>query len=194
MTSLFTIAELAWRNIYPEGSREARNTLEEFVETAVHEYAYWAFRMHMELVNSGEESMVEGLLRRKGYAVKTDEEGLYSDLDVDVMDLPKDIGVYQVWPSGSEYPLTKGKDVSRNLFPEGERIYFRREKQIRYPDGFERPNTKTVFITTISLDSLDEKLEVPDTLAKQIRDSLERIYGQGKGLGENTTNNKNTQQ
>lgn len=189
--SLWTIAELAWRQINPGGKDEAKNTLEEFVETAKDEYASAAFSLWIELRNETDFSIIEQLLTRKKYEVKEDINGLYTDLETTIMDFPRDLGLFKVVPPKQD-PLTKTTLGTYDLFKEdtGEKTYYRISKQIFYPDGFEIP-TKEVMITLVSSDFIDEEIEIPDTLASRVRDAVLKKYLSTNQIQQDETNNKN---
>jgi hypothetical protein len=193
--SLWTISELAFRQIYGEGG-ETKNTLEEFVETAKDEYASQVFNMWLTLKNDEDLSLLEGLLHQSPYPVQNlpniiGEDSLYIQLDVEIFSLPRDLGVFAVH-AGKE-KLTKGTFATKNLFASdpGEKIYYRLGDKLFFPDGFSAPNQKEVMVTFISLDLIDDDLRVPDFLATPIRDKLFNLYGKGLELPEDPTDNKN---
>lgn len=191
--SLWTIAELAWKQVYPKGKEETKNTVEEFVETAKDEYANVAFTTWLQLRNDSDLSLIENLLTRKKYEVKENTDGeLYSDLEVSVFTLPRDMGIFIVQPP-RQRPLIKGSIGTQNLFADdpGERSYYRLEKKIFYPEGFAIPGTKEVMITLVALDFIDNELEVPDIFAKPIRDALVSKYMGTISVPVDDTNNKN---
>lgn len=193
--SLWTIAELVWRQVNPGGRDEAKNTLEEYVERARDEYANVVFTTWLQLRNENDISMIDQLLVRKKHDVKSGDYGLYSDLEVSVMDFPKDMGVFRVQPP-KQKALTKTTIGTMDLYQgdPGEKTYYRVGPQIFYPEGFEKPDTKDVMITLISSDFIDAEMEVPDIFAAPIEKALLASYGSTVQIPKDTTNNQNPNQ
>jgi hypothetical protein len=189
--SLWTIAELVWRQINPPGTDEAKNTLEEYVERAKDEYANVAFNTWLQLRNDSDLSIVEQLLVRKKYDVKQDAEGLFSELDHNVLDFPRDMGVFKVQPP-KQRPMTKTTLGTMDLYKgdPGEKVYYRIGKKIFYPEGFDNPATKDVMITIVASDFIDDDLQVPEIFAKPIQDALMKAYGSTIGVKEDLSNNQ----
>lgn len=189
--SLWTVAELVWRQINPPGKDEAKNTLEEYVERAKDEYANALFNTWLQLRNDSDLSLIEQLLVRKKYKVEVSGYGLYSKLDMSVLDFPRDMGVFKVQPPGQR-AMTKTTLGTMDLYKgdPGEKTYYRIGDTIYYPEGFDNPNTKDVMITLISGSFIDDDLEVPEILAKPIQDALMRAYGSTAAIREDKANDQ----
>ena len=190
--TLWAIAELAWRQLNPKGKDDAKNTVEEYVETAIDEYAQAAFQLHLQIQNEKDLSLIEGLLRKDPFDVKRDDTNMqYSELDKDVLDLPRDLGIFQVKPNGQR-PLAK-VSISNYLYfndDPGDRTYYRVGRKIYYPDGFALPNTSKVWITYASTEGIGPDLEIPDILASRVRDGLLAKYGGTVNIPQDTSNNR----
>jgi hypothetical protein len=193
--SLWTIAELAWRQINPGGSDEAKNTLEEYVETAKDEFANILYQSYKAGQGDADYSLLEAFLQTKLYELKEDADGLYVELDVDVINLPNDMGVWQVRPKGRKtQPLTKTTAISRNLFdndPTEVRSYYREGRLIRFPDGVDCPGATAMKVTLATMDDMEDKNEVPEGFATPIRNALLQKYGGTISVPSNDTNNQN---
>jgi hypothetical protein len=193
--SIWTIAELVWRQLNPGGKEEAKHTLEEYVETAKDEYADIAFSTWLQLRNDKDLSLIENLLHRQEFEVKENSEGKYSELDISIMDLPRDMGVFRVQPP-KQGPMTKTTLGTKDLFQgdPGEYTYYRTGTKVFYPDGFAIPETKKVLITYVSSDLIDDDLSVPEIFASRISNALRKAYGPTLNIPADTTNNKNPDQ
>lgn len=191
--SIATIAELAWRQLNPGANDETRNTVEEYIESAMDIYATLAFTYYAQSRQDADFSLVESFLVRQAFDVQEDEESTYIELAVDVMNLPKDMGVFRVVPAGG-YPLTKTTAMGQTLFsddPTPERTYYREGRKIRFP---ERLAAKRVWVSFVTLDRLDETTEVPEMFAAPIRDGLVKLYAVSLQVPVDDTNNKNPNQ
>lgn len=193
MRSIWTIAELVWRQLHPAGSDEAKNTLEEYVEAAKDEMAALVFQFYYQAREEGDFSIIEPFLFDRALAVEQSEEGPFVTLDRPVLDLPKDSGVWAVRLHPRGEPLTKTTRMTYDLFrddPAERRPYYRSGQRLYFPEGVE--GVKKVYATVASSEAVEDSLEVPNHLAAAIAKALAERYGASLGVPVDETNNGNS--
>ena len=195
MKSIRLIAELAWRQLNPNPSEEVANLKEEYIETAKNEFAGLAWIQYMGARKEGDKAVFEGLLRRKVYLPQESEEGLFLQLDEDVIDLPNDEGIRMVAAVAKGVrPLTKARAESLNLFQDdpGEKVFYRLQRKIFFPYGLNVQGKTSVAVLMVSAGAIGEDdLLIPAHMAADIHGALINKYGPTKGVPSNVTNDSN---
>lgn len=183
-TTLKAVAELVHSALYPN-AESAPVKLQELIEAAKNSYAGIVWESFLN-DQDRERRVPENLLRQYIYEVKEDkDEGdmKYIDLGpIDIVDLPRDEGVYIVQPFGSRERLRKSTKSASNLFEPsltGEHTYYRVGKKIYFPEGYlhdERLNKIKLTAVTIEPD-LDGKIKIERRYAELIEHRLRQKYG-----------------
>jgi hypothetical protein len=188
------IAELAWRQIFPNPKDETSVTKEEFIETAKLEYAsqVWRFNREEKLL-SGENNINPVLLSDKTLPVKEKRIDI-SSLGA-LRSLPNNTWIQSLGEIGcgecqydimdlNKYRLLCDDD-SRN--PEKKPAIVQ-GKSIFFPEGAHTAEVPIVYANTGS--DLDDETEVDDAIGGVVRRALIDIYG--KRMPEDKTNNSNS--
>lgn len=192
--TLKSIAELVYRQVYPNPSDEAPITLVEFIESAKLEYAYrlWE-RNRLEMRDGADNDVASNLLSRATLPVK-DKTASIADINP-LRSLPSNTWLQLV--GGVEcgdckyvvMDLNKYKllcdDESRGdnkaVIPMGSNLYF--------PDGlFDNKNEIDIVYANLGSD-LDDDTNVDEAVGNLVRTNLFNIYS--KQMPEDKTNNSN---
>lgn len=191
MRSLFTIAELAWRQFNPRPSDEVKNTLEEYIESAKDAYAGIVWTQYMRTQSGDEKSIYESLLTVKKYPINYDGEMPTIELDISVVDLPRDAGITRVKPDkpGCE-AMTKTSISAQDIFSDdpGPKQYYRAAQTLYFPKGFDCGKPKSVEVVIVSAGNVDKDMLIPDSFADAVRQRLVDIYGRVNAKEDNTNN------
>lgn len=196
MADLKSIAELAWRQLFPEGSNEAKVEKEQFIADAKTEYAriMWVNIMNQRQLD-GEYEIPSYLLKEKEFDVVSNEIDLTKELVM--RGLPSDTWLQNVGGVTCDCPYIKttlnhwqtlcGDDS----LPENARVYYPLGKKIKLPLGAHAKKIPVIFATMGS--ELADTIEVDDIIGGQVRRALSELYT-GKVGREDTTNNSNNDQ
>lgn len=193
MRNLSTVAELAWRQLNPRPSDEVKNTLEEYIETAKDAYAGIVWTIYQRNQSDSEKYLFESILKTHKYKVDSTGSIPFAKIDVPVIDLPRDVGIYRVLPLGAKCKaMTKTNVAAQDIFDEdpGPHTYYREENTLYFPDGFDCSGVKEVQVTIASVGNIDENVLIPNTYADLVRQRLMEVYGSIKSK-EDVTNNQN---
>jgi len=193
MANLLSIAEQAWRQLFPNPGDEAKITKEEFVATSKTEYAY---QLWLKLMADKRE---EGVMEVPSY--------LLSEVDLDVQDNVMDISSLKIMRSipweqwlqniGGINCLCKYVKSTLNHaqllcdddgIGDNDKTYYVVGKKIKFPRGTHSNNLSLTYVN--SGEKIDGSIEVEDSIGGIVRRSLIEIYG-GKIGPEDTTNNTN---
>lgn len=195
--NLLSIAELAWRQVFPNPGDESAITREEFIETAIGEYAYQMLLFYWKVIaDEGYFIFPSNLLTEVSLPVVNNTIDL-SGLKV-FRGLPSDLWLQNVGGIGCECEYVKSSINMSQLLcdddaaPDDTRTYIPIGKQLKFPQG-----THTTPLTIIYAnqgEGLDaDTIEVDDAIGAIVRVRLIEIYA-GKTGKEDTTNNSNSEQ
>lgn len=188
------IAELAWRQIFPNPKDEVSITKEEFIETAKLEYAtqVWQFNRDEKYL-SGENNINPVLLSDKTLPVK-DKKIDISSLGA-LRSLPNHTWIQSLGETGCVECQYTIMDLNgyRLLCDDDSRDPEKKPaivqgKSIFFPEGAHTPEVFIVYANTGS--DLNEETEVDDAIGGRVRRALVDIYG--RKSPEDKTNNSNS--
>lgn len=193
MANLNSIAEQAWRQLFPGPSDEVKVKKEEFMATAKTEYAYQLWIKIMA------ERREEGQLDIPSYLLSEAElevvNGVMDISSLKIMrSLPWETWLQNVGGINCECPYVK---TTLNLaqvlcdddsLPDGARTYYAEGKKLKFPKGVHKSPLPIVYAN--SGENIKGYIEVEDSLAGVVRRSLIEIYG-GKIGNKDVTNNSN---
>jgi len=193
MSDLFSISELAHRQLFPAGEGAPIITLEEFIASAKLIYAQEVW------ILSKNEKNQEGVFNVPSI--------LLSEAELDVKDNMIDISDLEVlrslsndsWLQNIGGMMCKCKYIKSNInqrqilcdddsIPDDARLYFIVGNRIYLPRG---AHAKKLFITYANRGlQVDDRLEIDDAIGSVIRTRLLELYA-GKVGKEDVTNNEN---
>lgn len=196
MASLQAIAELAWRQIFPNPSDETSITKEEFIETAKVEYAtkVWEFN-RAERLSTGQDNIQPSLLSEATLTV-VDKQADISELNA-LRSLPNNTwiqGLGEIGCAECEYVILD-LNKYRLLCDDDSRDKSKKPaivlgKKIIFPEGAHKPEVSIIFANMGS--ELDGETEIDDAIGGLVRRALIDIYG--KRFPEDKSNNSNGNQ
>lgn len=194
MANLNSVAELAWRQLFPNPGDEAALTKEEFQETAKLEYAYQLLLFYYK------ERREFGLFIFPSYMLNEIELPVV-DNEVDIKELtifrslPSDLWLQNVGGVACKCTYVKTDVNMAQLMCDDDSLdsdyltYYVVNNKIKFPDGVHQ-NPITIIYANRG-DKLNGFVEVDDALAGIVRTRLVEIYG-GKIGKEDDTNNSNS--
>lgn len=200
MASLKSIAEQAWRQLFPNPSDETALTLEEVIETAKNEYALqqyyflrqqriedWWFAMPSHLLSESEElEVVEGDVGIKEIDI--------SELKI-LRSMPNQTWLQNVGGITCECKYIKSTVNQTQLLcgddslPELSKTFYILGKKIRFPEGTHAKKLRIIY--TNDGTDLNDDQEIDDAIGALVRVRLIEIYG-GKVGKEDESNNSNS--
>lgn len=196
MANLLEIAELTYRQIFPNPREKTAITLEEFVATAKVEYAAAMWIYHYEMIN------VDGFFQMPSDLISETELDVENKrIDVSSLkylaSLPGDLWIQSLGTDECDCKLIKTTIALWNTLcdddslPDNVYPYYLSGKSILFPKGVPRSVKKMKILYASMGNDLDENMiEVNDYIASKVRDKLGAIYG--KRVPADTTNNQNT--
>lgn len=195
MANLLSIAELAWKQLFPGPSDEVKVKKEEFISTAKTEYAFQLW------VTILAEKREEGQLEVPSYLLSEKE----IDVVNNVMDLtglkimrslPFDIwlqnagGICECRYVKTTFNLSQVLCDDDSL-SDSDKIYYAVGKKIKFPRGVHKTPLSITYAN--NGEAIDGNIEVDDAIGGMVRRSLIELYG-GKIGKEDKTNNSNSEQ
>ena len=196
MANLRAIAELAWRQVFPNPSDETKLKKGDFIATARSEYAYQMLLFYWN------EKQREGYWNIPSYLLTEVEKDIIND-EMDISDLkilfslPQEIWLQNIGGINCECKYVKS-DVNKSQLlcdddslGDGARTYYPIGKKIKFPKGVHA--NKLPIIYANNGNAVDDNIEVDDAVAGIVRRSLIEIYT-GKTGQEDKTNNSNSDQ
>lgn len=192
MPSLQSIAEVAWRQVFPNPGDETDITKEEFIETARGQYAWEVWRIAKEEKRSeGLYNVPSNLMTSTSLDVKDNKIDL-TGLNI-LRALPND-----TWLVNVGGLVTKCKYIASTInttqlledddsLPEDSKTYLVVGNEIVFPKGVYSTPIPIIFANN-GLSLNEEEVEVDDAIGAIIRTKLIDIYSK-KGAKDETNNN-----
>ncbi len=193
MANLLSIAELAWRQLFPDPSDETKVKKEEFIATAKLEYAY---QLWIKLMADKRE---EGYFEVPSYLLsETELEVKDNVMDISSLKIMRGLP-WETWLQNIGGIECKCKYVKSTLnlsqvlcdedsLPDGDKTYYVVGKKIKFPKGVDQDKLPITYAN--SGENIDGYIEVEDSLGGIVRRTLVEIYG-GKVGSDDDTNNSN---
>lgn len=196
MANLLSIAELAWKQLFPEGSDETKVKKEQFIADSKTEYAYqlWA-KILADKREEGQIDIPSYLLSEKELEV-TDNVMDLTGLKI-MRSLPFEIWLQNVGGINCECRYIKSTiNLSQVLcdddsIGDNDRTYYPVGKKIKFPRGTHSKKLTIIYANNGEL--VDDQIEVDDAIGGLVRRSLIELYG-GKVGKQDETNNSNPEQ
>jgi hypothetical protein len=196
MAKLFEVAELAWRQLFPNPNDEVAISKEEFITTAKTEYALQLWiQAKTEKRQEGDYNVPPYLLSEAELDV-VDNSIDISDLDI-LFGLPSEMWLQNIGGIGSKCVYIKSTLNQTQLLhdddsiADGDRTYYPLGKKIFFPRGVHAKKLPIIYAN--SGGKMDEDIEIDDVVGGILRTRLVEIYG-GKMGQEDVTNNSNSKQ
>lgn len=198
MQSLNSVAEVAYRRVYPGAPADAPHTLQEFMETAKQKYGYLQWKFYFDGKQDPDFTFVEILLKTKKLKVEKDEDDkLFAKLEDEVLDLPRDAGVYVVKPlkAACGGNLVKTTIAAMDLYchvKRSKKRYYRQGDKIFFPDGFKCVDVEKVEVTVLSIGDLDgDDVLISEAMADLVREGVVAAYMSTSNRPEDKTADRN---
>jgi len=191
MSNLLSIAELAWKQLFPGPSDEVKVKKEEFIATAKTEYAYQLW------VKLMAEKREEGSFSVPSY--------LLSEVELDVVDKVMDISSLKIMRSipwetwlvaigDLDCTCTYVKSTINlaqvlcddDSLDDADKTYYVVGKKIKFPLGVHKTPLEITYAN--SGENIDGNIEVEDSIAGIVRRTLIEIYGGKIGVTDKTNN------
>lgn len=194
MANLNSIAELFWRQMYPNPTDEVSISLEEIIETAKGEYSYQYLLLYWkEKREEGSFNMPANLATEKEFDV------INNEIDISALEimsrLPYDQWLVNIGGLTCECKYIKSNINQAQLLcnddsmPDDYKPYLIIGNRIKFPKGT-HANKITMIYANNGLGT-DGNVEIADELAALVRRGLVEIY-LGKINKEDKTNNSNS--
>lgn len=195
MANLLSIAELAWRTIYPNPGDEGAISREEFLESAKLEYSYQYLLWYWK------EKALEGMFDMPGdLATEKEFDVINNEIDISGLDIMSML-------SGSQWLVNVGgltcdcKYIKSTInqtqllceddsMPDEYKPYLVVGKKIKFPKGTHAD--KITIIYANSGQNTDENIEVDGALGALVRVRLQEIYGRPMPVDKTNNTNPNS--
>lgn len=191
--NLFETAELAHRQLFPEGSGTPPVTLEEFIATAKKEYAAQMWVLSKNEKNQEGNTNVPAILLSQVTLKVQDNMVDLSGLEI-LRSLSNDQWLQNIggWTCKCKYIKSSLNDrqllCDDDSIPDDSKLFFVVGNKIMFPRGT-HSNELPIIYANKGLE-VDDRLEIDDAVASIIRTKLIETYG-GKTGKEDVTNNEN---
>jgi hypothetical protein len=196
-SSVQSIAEMIHGRVEPAQNEQSGYDITDIEEMVRNAYAGVVWKFYMQLLDSGDRTIIDPLLQRKRYKVEGNSVILEG---MGVIDCPRDAGIYQVIPFDENNgvvgePLTKTSAAGAyapksRIFP-GYR-YYRIGDTMYFPDGLPRC---TVGVEVVFLGLLDEEVQkIPHDMADAVYDKVMQTVLPTKNIRSDITNNANPEE
>jgi hypothetical protein len=192
--SLQSVAELAWRQLFPNPKDETAITKEEFIETARSEYAYQMWKLAKEEKSSEGVFNIPSQLLSEADVQVIDNRADISDLEI-LRSLPDDMWIQNVGGLDCECMYVR-TNVNHNQLMcdddsigDNSRTFLMIGNIILFPKGVHKNPIRLIYANN-GIDIDDSSVAVDDAIGGIIRTKLIEIYG-GKIGKEDVTNNTN---
>jgi hypothetical protein len=192
MADLKSIAELAWRQLYPNPSDETKISKEEFLATAKTEYAYQLWKL------SKEEKREEGEFQMPSYLITESDPLPVVENAIDVSGLKilrgLDTWLQNVGGLNCDCRYVKTTINHAQIFcgddsmGDDVRTFLEVGNRIVFPQGTHEKEIRIMYAN--NGEEVDDKILIDDTIGGVVRNRLIEIYG-GKVGAEDKTNNSN---
>lgn len=194
MANLRSIAELAFRQMFPNPSDETKLKKADFIATAKSEYAYQMLLFYWN------ERQREGYWNIPSYLLTEVEKDVVNN-EIDISDLkmlfslPQQIWLQNVGGINCDCKYVKSDVNTTQLLCDDDslgddaRTYYVIGKKIRFPQGVHKDKLPIIYANNGS--SIDDSIEVDDAIAGMVRRSLIEIYSNKIGQ-EDKKNDSNS--
>lgn len=195
MTTIQSVAELAWRQVYPNPSDETPVSLAEFIETAKLEYAFQTWRMALE------EKEREGWMDIASNLMVESDPLPVENNSVDISKLK----IAEFLPEGKWLQGIGGFDCDcryikttiglyqllceDDSLDEGDKLFYVLGKKILFPLGTHADEVTVVYASTG--EDLEDGTPIDEVVGAVVRVRLIEIY-MGKTGVEDETNNSSS--
>lgn len=195
MAGLKSIAELAWKQLFPNPGNKPLVTRGQFVATAKTEYGYLMWKkLKEDKAQEGDYEVPSHLLTYKEMTVENNAIDI-SGLEVmrgldfemwlqDVRGVENDCSCKYVKSTSNKNKILCNDDS----LPDDAKIYFPAGKKILFPRGTHA--NKLIVVYAGTGEGVDDDIEIDDAIGGMIRRTLIEIYG-GKTGPEDRTNDQN---
>lgn len=193
MANLNSIAEQAWRQLFPGPSDEVKVKKEEFIATAKTEYSYQLWlKLMAEKREEGYFSVPSYLLSEIELEVK---DGVMDISSLKIMrSIPWETWLVKIGELNCKCSYVKSTiNLAQVLcdddsLDDSAKTYYVVGKKIKFPKGTHKTPLEITYAN--SGESIDGNIEVEDSIAGMVRRTLVEIYG-GKIGPQDKTNNSN---
>lgn len=194
-SSIQAIAELIESRLEPGLKTNHKYEMEELIEEARNAYSHVLWINYMNGLRDPDLRIMEPLLQRKGFDF-TGTPAVIDISDLQIVNLPRDAGVFQVLPYGKDRvyvgsSLTKTNStqaqVKHKINP-GFR-YYRIGDNLFFPDGLPDCTTGVEIVFYGLVKSVDDIIFIPRDFAMQTRDKVWESLFPSKQIPEDNTNN-----
>lgn len=194
MASLNSVAELVWKQLFPDPTVQTKTKKEEVLASAKLEYSYQLWLKLM--ADKREDGYIDTpsyLLSEKELDVENNEMDI-SDLKI-MRGLPWEIWLVQIGELDCECKYVKSTaNLAQVLcdddsLGDSNKTYYVVGKRIKFPKGTHK--NKLPIIYANSGETVDGKIEIDDTVAGIVRRSLFELYGGRIGSTDETNNDNN---
>lgn len=190
--NLLESCELAWRQLFPDGSDETKIKKEEFIATGRGEYAYQLWLKMMA------EKREEGAFSVPSYLLSEAELEIVANniMDISGLKIMRSIP-WETWLVAIGEIDCKCKYVKSTLnlaqvlcdddsLDDNDKTYYVVGKKIKFPRGVHKSPLQITYAN--SGENIDGNIEVEDSLAGIVRRTLIEIYGGKIGVTDKTNN------
>jgi hypothetical protein len=187
------IAELAWRQLFPNPNDEVSISKEEFITTAKSEYALQIW------IQAKQEKKEEGMYNVPSYLLTETELDVVNN-SIDISDLnilfglPSEIWLQNIGGVGCKCVYVKSTLNQSQLLPDDDgladtdKTYYALGKKIFFPRGTHAKKVSIIYANNGG--DIEDDIEIDDAIGGILRTRLVEIYG-GKIGQEDSTNNQN---
>lgn len=192
MATLQSVAELSWRNIFPNPGDETAITKEEFIATAKNEWAYQTLLM------CWQERSLEGFYEPPSYLLtEIEKEVINNEMDISDLEtfksLPQESWLVNIGGMCECKYVKSTANLTQLLcdddsLPDTTKTYYILGKKIKFPKGVHKDTLPITFANMGN--DVSNTVEVDEAIAAIIRVRLNEIY-LGKVPPSDVTNNSN---
>lgn len=190
MANLLSIAELSYRQLFPNPTDETKLTREDFIATAKGEYALQLWlKAKADRREEGRYNVPSYLLTQTEFPVENKEIDL-KDIKV-LTSLDEDTWLQNVGGLDCECRYIKTNiNMSQLMCGDdsmgGVRTYLVLGKKIKFPEGTHADKLPIIYAN--NGENIDGNMEVDDAVGQMVRTRLIEIYGGKTGAADQTNN------
>lgn len=193
MANLLSVAELAWKQLFPESSDESKVKKEQFIADSKTEYAY---QLWLRILN---DKNMEGQIDIPSYLLSEIELDVANDeMDISglkiMRSLPFEVWLQNVGGINCDCQYVKTTfNLAQTLcdddsLGDNAKTFYPLGKRIKFPKGVHKNRLPITYAN--NGENINGMIEVDDAIGGLVRRSLIELYG-GKTGKEDKTNNTN---